>query len=52
MFSIRVYLAVAAAVALAAFGVGQIAPGLGVAFAVLVSTLWAAYCARRHRRLG
>jgi hypothetical protein len=52
MFSKRLYLAVAALLALTAFGIGQAAPGMGVPFAVVASTLWVAYCARRQARLG
>jgi len=39
-------------IALAAFGMAQIAPGLGAAFAALTSTLWTAYSVSRQRRLG
>lgn len=52
MFPIWVYLLVAAAIALVAFGVGQIVPGLGVAFVVLASTMWTAYSVSRQRRFG
>ena len=40
------------AIALIAFAIGQIFPGLGVAFVALTSTAWVAYSASRnaHRR--
>lgn len=49
MFPVSVYVAVAFAIALAAFGIGQIAPGLGVAFVALTCTGWAAYATHRRR---
>lgn len=52
MLPIWVYLAVAATIALIAFGIGQLAPGLGVAFVALASTLWTAYSVRRRQRLS
>jgi len=52
MFPLRVYLAVAAAIAFAAFGMAQIAPGLGAVFAALTSTLWTAYSVSHGRRIG
>lgn len=51
MFPVSVYVAVAFAIALAAFGIAQIAPGLGVAFVALTSTGWAAYAVHRRRRM-
>lgn len=50
MFPIWVYFAVAFVIALIAFGLGQIVPGLGVPFIALTSTAWAAYSANRYRR--
>lgn len=44
------YLAAACAIALIAFAISQIFPGLGVAFEALTSTAWAAYSARRNAR--
>ncbi|MFC3713400.1 hypothetical protein ACFOMD_12510 [Sphingoaurantiacus capsulatus] len=52
MFPMRIYLAVAAAIALVAFAIGQVWPGLGVGFVALASGLWTAYSASRHRRLS
>ncbi|WP_375427580.1 hypothetical protein [uncultured Sphingomonas sp.] len=52
MFPIWAYLLVAAAIALVAFGTGQIAPGAGMIFVMVVSTNWAAYSVRRGKRLG
>ncbi len=45
MFPIWVYFVVALAIALIAFGIGQLVPGLVVAFVALASTMWAAYSA-------
>ena len=50
MYPIRVYLMVAAAIAGAAFAIGQLYPGMGVPFAALTTTLWAAYAVVRQRR--
>jgi hypothetical protein len=50
MFPVRVYFAVACAIALVAFAIGQIFPGLGVPFVALTSTAWAAYSASRNIR--
>ena len=47
-----VYLVAAAAIALAAFVMGQFLPGWGVAFVILTSSLWVAYSAARQRRLA
>lgn len=47
MFPVWIYLAVAAVIALIAFGIGQLVPGLGVGFVLLATTLWATYAARR-----
>jgi len=43
------YLAVAAAIALVAFAIGQVLPGMGVAFAILASALWVAWSVRRSK---
>lgn len=50
MLPVWVYFAAACAIALLAFGIGQIAPGLGVPFVVLASTSWAAYSVRLNQR--
>jgi hypothetical protein len=50
MFPVWVYLAVAFAIALLAFAIGQIFQGFGVAFVALTSTAWVAYSARRNAR--
>ncbi len=47
MFKIWVYALVAILIALAAFVIGQVVPGLGLAFAALGSTLWVAYSVHR-----
>lgn len=47
MFPIWVYFAVALVIALIAFGIGQLVPGLGVAFVALSSTMWTAYAVHR-----
>ncbi len=48
MFSIWTYLAVAAAIAVIAFVIGQFASGLGVACVFVTSTIWAAYSEKRR----
>ena len=50
MLPLWVFFIVAAAIALAAFAVGQVAPGLGVAFVAGVTTLWMAYSASQARK--
>jgi uncharacterized protein YceK len=50
MSSNWIYFAVAALIALAAFGIGQILPGLGVPFTALASTLWVAYSVNRQKK--
>lgn len=52
MSPIWFYVAVAAAIALIAFGIGQLFPGLGVPFVVLASTFWTAYVVRRQQKLS
>lgn len=49
---IWVYLVVALAIALVAFGIGQVLPGLGVPFVALASTLWVAYAVSSARKLN
>ena len=49
MLPIWVYFVVAVAIALTAFAIAQLVPGLGVAFVALASTLWTAYAASRYR---
>lgn len=49
MVSKKVYVAVAALMAVAAFAIGQAAPGMGIPFVIVVSTLWVAWSARRGR---
>jgi len=46
----RVYVIVAIAIAAMAFGIGQLVPGAGVAFAALASLCWTACSARGARR--
>ncbi len=50
MFSMRVYVLVAAIIALAAFGFAQIYPGKGI-FVVFAGNAWVAYCIHRQRKL-
>jgi len=50
MFPVWVYLAIAFAIALVAFAIGQIFPGFGVPFVALASTAWVAYSASRNAR--
>lgn len=52
MLPIGVYVVAALAIALIAFGIGQIIPGAGVVFVALASTMWTAYSATRQRRLS
>jgi hypothetical protein len=49
MFPMSIYLIVAASIALIAFGIGHVIPGLGVAFVAVASTLWAAYSTKRQK---
>ena len=50
MFPIWLYFIVAAAIAVAAFAIGQVFDGAGVALAALASTLWTGYAVSRQRR--
>jgi hypothetical protein len=45
-----VYVAVAALIVVVAFGVGQVAPGMGVAVVAVASGLWTAWNAQRAAR--
>ena len=51
MLAKSVYLAVAFAIALAAFVLGQLAPGAGVPLVALATTVWTAYVVARQRRI-
>ncbi|WP_375401796.1 hypothetical protein [uncultured Sphingomonas sp.] len=51
MFPTCVYVLVAAAIALIAFGIAQVVPGAGIWFVVLTSTAWVAFNIRRGQRL-
>lgn len=50
MLPMWVYLAVAALIAMVAFGVGAVAPGMGVVVVAGASGLWTAWCAERAAR--
>jgi hypothetical protein len=52
MLPIWGYFVVAFAIALIAFGIGQVVPGLGVPFVALASTMWVAYSVSRARKLN
>lgn len=52
MISAWLYGTVAFALAAIAFLLGQIAPGAGVVFMALSSTIWTAYSANRQRRFN
>lgn len=52
MFPIWAYFAVALAIALIAFGIAQMAPGLGTPFVIFTSISWAAYSANRRHRIN
>ena len=43
---------VAIAIALVAFGLGQIWHGAGVSFVAAASTIWVAYVSRRGRKMA
>ena len=49
MVPIWVYALIAAAIAGFAFCIGQFAPGNGVPFVILTSTMWVAYSVQRQR---
>jgi hypothetical protein len=46
---ISIYIAAAAGIALAAFGIGQAHSGLGMPFVGLATTMWAVVSAKRRR---
>ena len=46
-----IYLAVAALIALTAFGIGQLFPGFGVPFVILASSAWVAWSVAHKRKL-
>ena len=46
MLPIWGYLTAAYAIALTGFGIGQLAPGMGIVFLALVSTVWTAWSVR------
>lgn len=50
MFPIWVYFAVALAIAVIAFGIGQLVPGVGVAFVAFATTMWTAIAVNRGRK--
>jgi len=52
MLPMWVYVVVAFAIAVMAFGIGQPVPGLGMVFTALASSLWVAYSVARQRRLN
>ena len=47
---IRTYVAVAAAIAATAFGIGQVWPGMGVPFVGLATTFWTAFAVRHEQK--
>jgi len=49
MVPLWVYPIVALAIALIAFGIGQVFPGMGIIFVGLATTMWAAYSVNRQR---
>ena len=48
-FPLWVYGAPALLIALIAFGLGQVQPGLGMGFVALATTLWTAWSVNRQR---
>lgn len=51
MFPLWIYALVAASIAVIAFCIGQFAPGMGMFFVALTSTMWVAYSVHRQRNL-
>ncbi|RZF64890.1 hypothetical protein EWE75_08480 [Sphingomonas populi] len=51
VFPMWVFVAVAAAIAVAAFAVAQLQPGAGMVVAALGATAWTAYVAQRGMRM-
>lgn len=52
MFPVWIYAVAALAIAVIAFALGQVVPGLGVPFVILASTLWTAWSFNRQRRIA
>lgn len=52
MLPMWVDVVVALAIAVMAFGIAQLVPGLGIVFTAFASTLWVAYSVARHRRFN
>ena len=52
VFPMWVFAIVAIAIALVAFGLGQIWHGAGVPFVAAASTIWVAYVSRRGRMMA
>ncbi len=50
MYSVRVYVLVAALMALSAYLIGELVSGAGVPFVALTSTQWTAHAVSRGRR--
>jgi hypothetical protein len=50
MVPIWLYVAAAVVIAIIAFAIGQLAPGLGVPFVALTSMVWVAYIVRTGAR--
>lgn len=50
MLPIWLYVAVALIIAFVAFGIAQLAPGYGVVFVAIASTMWTAFSFNRLRR--
>ena len=47
VYPVRVFVLVAAVIALAAFGIGQVVEGAGMVFVLAASTLWTAFVVRK-----
>ena len=52
MLPVWVYFVTSLAIALIAYAIGRVAPGLGVPFVALASTVWVAYSVNRSRKVG
>ncbi|CAN5139423.1 hypothetical protein BH10PSE13_BH10PSE13_09760 [soil metagenome] len=48
-FPLWLYAVVALAIAVTAFGLGQVKAGMGVPFVILATTLWTAWSVNRQR---
>ena len=52
VFPMWVFVAVALAIGVIAFGLGQVSRGAGVPFVAAATTIWVAYVAQRGRKVA